>query len=475
MTQPTRHSHFIGIGGIGMSAIAQVLLARGERISGSDLVASEVTRRLEGLGARISIGHAPGAAAGADRVVLSDAIRPDNPELAWAREHGIEIVRRSQVLAEILGAGRGIAVAGSHGKTTTSGMIALILERAGLDPTALLGGELPAFGSNARVGRGEFVVAEACEAYNSFLDLEPEIAVVTNIEPDHLDFHHTFEALQARFEEFLQRIKPGGCAVLGAEDPLLREWARELESRAVTFGVASEADFVARNVEAKGLASEFEVVRRGETLGRARVGAPGRHNVANAICAIAAALQVGAPFAAAAEALAEFRGMKRRFEVVVEAGGITVVDDYAHHPTEIRATLATARPLCRGRLIAVFQPHLFSRTRFLLDDFAQAFGDADRVIVTEIYPAREDPIPGVTGDLLARRLLELSPGKEVAFMAPKDQIAEALAPSLRPGDWVLTLGAGPVDSVAADLSRQLSQLRAPAASGRVEGDHCVRH
>ena len=317
MTRPTRHSHFIGIGGIGMSAIAQVLLARGERVSGSDLVASEVTRRLEGWARASRIGHAPGATAGADRVVLSDAIRPDNPELAWAREHGIEVVRRSQVLAEILGAGRGIAVAGSHGKTTTSGMIALILERAGLDPTALLGGELPAFGSNARVGRGDFVVAEACEAYNSFLDLEPEIAVITNIEADHLDFHGTFEALQARFREFLRRIKPGGCAVLGAEDPLLRGWARELGSRALTFGVASQADFAARDVEAKGLASEFEVVRRGGTLGRARVGAPGRHNVANAICAIAAALQAGAPFSAAAGG----PGRVPRHEAALRGGG----------------------------------------------------------------------------------------------------------------------------------------------------------
>ena len=484
-----RHSHFIGIGGIGMSAIAQVLLARGERVSGSDLVASQVTRRLEALGAQVTIGHDPGAAQGAERVVLSDAIRPDNPELAWAREHQIEVVRRSQVLAEIMRALRGIAIAGSHGKTTTSGMVALILERAGLDPTALLGGELPAFGGNARAGRGDLVVAEACEAYNSFLDLEPEIAVITNIEADHLDFHGTLEALTARFREFLGRIRPGGCAVLGADDATLRGWARELGGRALTFGLDSPADFAARAIEPRGFATEFEAVHRETTLGRVRVGAPGRHNVANAICALAVALRAGVPFSTASAALAEFRGMKRRFEVVTEAAGITVVDDYAHHPTEIRATLATARPLCRGRLIAVFQPHLFSRTQFLLDDFARAFGDADRVIVTEIYPAREDPIPGVTGELLARRLRELAPGKEVDFIAPKQRIAETLAPHLRPGDWVLTLGAGPVDSVAADLSQQLSQPGAPDGSGRVagsnrrggpeglgaEGGHRVRH
>jgi len=485
MGQKTAHSHFIGIGGIGMSAIAQVLLARGECVSGSDLVASPVTQRLQGLGARVSIGHDAGAAEGADRVVVSDAIRPDNPELARAREQGIAVVRRSQVLGEIMSlsprgrdggpgeagaqprGGRGIAVAGTHGKTTTSGMIALMLERAGLDPTALLGGDLPAFGGNARVGGGDLIVAEACEAYNSFLDLDPEIAVITNVEADHLDVHGTLRALQARFREFLGRIRPGGRAVLNADDALLSGWARELGDGAVTFGVESQADYAAREIEAEGLAVAFEAVERGRALGRVRVGAPGRHNAANAICAIAAAMEAGAPFSAA-EALAEFHGMKRRFEVVAETGGITVVDDYAHHPTEIRATLATARPLCGGRLIAVFQPHLFSRTQLLLDGFARAFDDADRVIVTEIYPAREDPIPGVTGELLARRLREAAPGKEVDFIAPKHRIAEALAPHLRPGDWVLTLGAGPVDSVAEDLSQQLSQSGA-------EGGHCVRH
>ena len=448
-------THFMGVGGIGMSALAAVLLSRGEAVSGCDIASSPITDRLAALGAAIHKGHSPSHLAGVSRLIISDAIRPDNPELMKARSDGMPVKRRSQLLGDVMSDGRGVAVAGSHGKTTISAMIALILQRSGLDPTVFIGGELEAIGGNYRAGKGDWILAEACEAYNSFLDLEPEIAVISNVEADHLDFHGTLEHLAGAFVEFVRRIKPGGCLVWCSDRDELRAIAQAAPCRRTSYGLKEGADLLAKDIRLQGFGSRFEVKDRGGI----RLNVPGIHNVLNAAGAAACALEAGVPFGEIAASLEQFRGVRRRFERVGEIGGITLVDDYAHHPTEIRATLAAARPLCAGRLFAVFQPHLYSRTRDFLDGFATAFEDADSVVFTDIYAAREDPIPGVGSALLAERARVLQPGKDIEYIADKAQVAQHLAPRLNAGDCLITLGAGDVDSVARDLLSLLGKKR----------------
>jgi UDP-N-acetylmuramate--alanine ligase len=449
---PDGTTHFMGVGGIGMSGLAAVLLSRGEAVSGCDIASSPITQRLAALGAAVHKGHSPSHLIGVSLLVISDAIRPDNPELMKARDDGVPVKRRSQLLGEIMAHGRGIAVAGSHGKTTISAMIALILQRSRLDPTAFIGGALEAIGGNYRAGKGDWILAEACEAYNSFLDLEPEIALVSNVEADHLDFHGTLENLLAAFSQFVHRIKPGGCLVWCSDRPELQAIAQAAPCRRTSYGLKDGADLLATDIRLEGFGSRFHVRDRGGI----RLNVPGIHNVLNAAGAAACALQAGAPFGEIAAALEQFRGVRRRFERVGQIAGVTVVDDYAHHPTEIKATLAAARPLCAGRLFAVFQPHLYSRTRDFLDGFAASFEDADSVVFTDIYPAREDPIPGVSSTLLAERARALQPGKDIEYIADKADIAQHLAPLLKAGDCVITLGAGDVDSVARDLLPLLS-------------------
>ena len=453
---PAGVTHFMGIGGIGMSGLAAVLLSRGEKVSGCDAALSSITARLQQAGAQVWQGHDPSHLTGVTRVVVSDAIRPDNPELVQARNSGLDVLRRSQVLGQIMSEARGIAVAGSHGKTTVTAMVALILQVAGMDPTVLLGGELDAIGGNARAGHGEWVVAEACEAYNSFLDLEPEVAVLTNVEADHLDFHGTVENLRKAFGQFVSRVKLGGALVWCSDREELGPLLATAACCKVSYSLVGEADFAAQEVSLEGFGSRYRVRVPGGGSQDMRLCVPGLYNVSNALGAAACAWQTGISMDVIAGALAEFRGVKRRFERVGEVKGVTVVDDYAHHPTEIRATLATARGLCQGRLAAVFQPHLFSRTRDLLHGFARSFADADAVVIAEIYPAREDPIPGVAGALLAERIRLAEPGKEVEFIAEKERIAERLVGRLQPGDWVVALGAGDVYAVAHDLVRLLS-------------------
>jgi UDP-N-acetylmuramate--alanine ligase len=475
--------HFIGIGGIGMSALAQLLLARGISVSGSDAQESEMTARLRGLGAQVSIGHRAEAVEGAGRVILSDAIHEDNVELARARVLGIPVVRRSQLLGELMAEKRGIAVAGTHGKTTVTAMVGAILAEAGMDPTVVAGGTYGPLGGNARAGRGEWLVAEACEAYESYLDLTPEIAVITNIEPDHLDHHKTVEHLRTSFREFAARVPPQGCVVLCADRPELREIAgrTRLPQEVVTYGFAPEAQVRGTEAKASGGGGDARHPRptggtcrlwiEGEEVGELRVGIPGLHNVVNALGALAAARRAGAELEAARRALAKFEGADRRFQVLggggdarhprPTGGQVTVVDDYAHHPTEIRATIAAARAAFPGRrLVAVFQPHLYSRTRDFADEFAGALAEADVVALADIYPAREAPLPGVTLGLISKPLEERW-GKKVLWEGPRQEVARQLAPHLRAGDVVLVMGAGDIGEAAHEVVGMLASGRTP--------------
>jgi UDP-N-acetylmuramate--alanine ligase len=459
------HTHLMGIGGIGMSALAQVLLARGERVSGCDLHPSALTAKLQGLGVAFSEGHDPAHVSGAARLIVSDAVKRDNPELVRARELRLPVLRRSELVGELMRDRRGIAIAGTHGKTTTTAMIGLILDRAGFDPTVLIGGELAAFGGNARIGRGHYLVAEACEAYESFLDLDPEIAVITNVEAEHLDHHGTERALMRSFAAFLARVRANGSIVFCADDANARTLAAGASARAISYALDRDADFRAAEVSDDGIGMTFTLLH---PRGRApvRLAIPGRQNVANAAGAIAACAVVGVSAQDAARTLGSYAGVERRFQVTMTAAGVTVVDDYAHHPTEIRAVIAAARPRCPGKLVVVFQPHLYSRTRDFLDGFADALSAADEVIVTGIYAAREEPLPGITGDSIVQALKR--GGKEKArYQANKDAVAALLTATLCEGDWVLVLGAGDIGSVAEDLVATLDCGAArEAARGR---------
>jgi UDP-N-acetylmuramate--alanine ligase len=451
----TGRVHLVGIGGIGMSALAQILLARGVEVSGSDAQESAMTERLAKLGAAVTIGHRGQLVEGATRVVASDAIAPDNAEMQRAREKGLPVQRRSELLAELALGHRMVAAAGTHGKTTVTAMIGAILVQAGADPTVVLGGEYGPLGGNARVGEGDWFVVEACEAYESFLDLRPEVAVITNVEPDHLDHHKTEAHLRESFGQFLRRIEPGGCAVLCADRPELRELSHGSEQEVKTYGLSPEAEVRGTEVELQGLTSECRLWVEGREAGRLRVGAPGMHNVVNALGAVSAALAAGAALAPCREALAEFTGVGRRFEVLAEVGDVVLVDDYAHHPTEIAATVAAARVAFPGRrLVAVFQPHLYTRTRDFAEQFAQALGEADVVVLTDIYPAREAALPGVTSELIAKPL-HAATGKDVRWAREKGSLPGKLAGWTRPGDVVLFLGAGDIGQVAREAARGL--------------------
>jgi len=447
--------HMIGIGGIGMSALAQILLARGFEVSGSDAQTSELTAKLAAQGARVSIGHLGENVEGSTRVIVSDAIHSDNPELARARELELPVQRRSELLAELMAGARGIAVSGTHGKTTVTAMIGAILVGGGLDPSVVLGGEFAPLGGNARVGRGDWFVAEACEAYESFLDLRPEIAVVTNVEPDHLDHHKTEQHLRESFVEFLDGVAPGGSIVMCADRPELGELALPEGRRVVWYGSHEKAEVRGREIETAGREGRCTLLVGGKAVGVLRVASPGVHTVINALGASAAALAAGANVSACLKALEAFTGVGRRFEVVGEPSGVTVVDDYAHHPTEIAATIAAARAAYPGRrVVALFQPHLYSRTRDFAEQFSKALREADLTVLTEIYAAREAPLPGVTSALIADRLRALS-GEDAVLEVAKDEAAAELSTHVGPGDVVLSMGAGDIGRTARELVRRL--------------------
>ena len=440
--------HFVGIGGIGMCGLAELLLAQGYAVSGSDLASGPTVERLRRLGASVAIGHAAEHVGTADVVVASSAVRRGNPELAEAIARGIPVIPRAEMLAEVMRLKDGIAVAGTHGKTTTTSLIAHLLAAAGLDPTVVVGGRVMGSGAaadrtGARLGQGPFLVAEADESDGSFLHLSPVVAVITNIEPEHLDHYGTVDALETAFVAFANRLPFWGRAVLCIDDPGVQRLLPRIARRRTTYGFSAQAEWLAHDVERDGRGSRFRVRRGSETLGETRLAIPGRHNVANALAALTVAAELDVPFARAAEALASFAGVERRFEEKGSARGVRVVDDYGHHPTELRATLAAARGVHAGRLVAVFQPHRYTRTRDLFDDFAAAFHDADLLVLTEIYAAGEPKLPGVEAASLAAAVRERG-HRDVRFIAELEAIPAALAPELREGDLVLTLGAGSI-------------------------------
>jgi UDP-N-acetylmuramate--alanine ligase len=479
---PNTRIHFVGVGGIGMSGIAEVLLTLGCRVSGSDLKESDATRRLASLGGVIRTGPAHDRAhldllgGELDVVVITSAVRPDNPEVAEARRRGIPVIARAEMLAELMRLKYGIAIAGSHGKTTTTSLIATVLRHGGLDPTAVIGGKLPQLGSNARLGQSEYLVAEADESDGSFLHLSPSVAVVTNIDPEHLDHYGDFDRLRAAFLDFINKVPFYGRAVLCLDHPEVAALRERAQKRVVTYGLGAAADFRAEDIEHDGLRMRFTALRHGVRLGPVELAMPGRHNVQNALATLAVSDFLGVPFATYSAALAGFQGVGRRFTVRGQRriGGpvpgaedsareVTVIDDYGHHPVEVRATLAGAR---RGfpsrRVVAVFQPHRFTRTRDLLDDFAAAFGDAALVFVTDIYAAGEPPIPGITADRLCQLMRERGHA-DVHHVAQRAEVARALQPHIRPGDLVITLGAGDVWQVGEELLSLLGSAAPPAA------------
>ncbi|MBI5489195.1 MAG: UDP-N-acetylmuramate--L-alanine ligase [Deltaproteobacteria bacterium] len=458
----TRHKHyrlhFVGIGGIGMSGIAEILLNLGYRVSGSDLKQNDNTARLQKQGARVVIGpHAAGnLGEEADVVVVSSAVRTGNPEVLEARRRGIPVIPRAEMLAELMRLREGIAVGGSHGKTTTTSLIATICAHAGLDPTVVIGGKLNALGSNARLGGGDWIVVESDESDGSFLRLSPRIAVVTNIDPEHLDHYGDFEHLRAAFLQFANGVPFYGLSVLCLDHPVVQGLLPELGKRFATYGLASQADYRALGVrhEHDGWGSAFRLVVRGEDRGEYIVRMPGMHNVLNALAALAVADEVGIAPDKAREALASFGGIQRRFTVVGSAGGVTVIDDYGHHPAEIVATLEAAWGCQPGRIVAVFQPHRYSRVARLADEFTRAFNRADHLIVTEIYAAGEEPLPGVAASKLANAI-RLHGHRDAQFIPDLAAVVAHLQEFVRPGDMVITLGAGDVSWAG----RELLQLR----------------
>ena len=457
--------HFVGIGGIGMSGIAEVLLTLGYRVSGSDLVESETTRRLARLGARIHVGPHCAANVGDDTdvLVISSAVTFSNPEVVGARERKIPVIPRAEMLAELMRMKRGVAVAGSHGKTTTTSLIAAILHEAGMDPTVVVGGKVRALGTNARLGQGEVLVAEADESDGTFLLLSPVVAVVTNIDREHLDYYGDMQRVHAAYLEFIHRVPFYGRAVLCIDNVNVRALLPHARKRCVTYGTALDADWQARSLCVEGLETVFEVWRGGERLGPVRLRMPGRHHALNALAALAVADELGIGFEVGARALAAFGGVHRRFEVRGEEQEVLVVDDYGHHPAEVRATLRAAREGFARRLVVAFQPHRYTRTKDLFAEFLDAFDDAHVLLLTEIYPAGEDRIEGVSGEALYQALRRRG-HLDVRFVPTRAALAEALLEVVHPGDLVLTLGAGDISRTADEL---LALLRSGAPLARV--------
>jgi UDP-N-acetylmuramate--alanine ligase len=451
-----RQIHFVGIGGIGMSGIAEVLHNLGYGVSGSDSKASETTRRLGALGLAVTIGHRAENVGTADVVVRSSAVTAENPEIVAARQRLVPVIQRAEMLAELMRMKYGVAVAGTHGKTTTTSLIATVLARGGLDPTMVIGGRLNALGSNAKLGRGDFLVAEADESDGSFLKLSPTIAVVTTIDAEHLDYYRDLAHIQDVFVQFINKVPFYGLAVLCLDQENIQAILPQVEKRYVTYGLRTQADFLARDITFAGMTSACRVLWKGKPLGRLALKIPGLHNVYNALAAVAVGMDLDLPFDVIRDALGEFSGVDRRFQVRGEARGVTVVDDYAHHPAEIQATLNAAKDGFGRQVVAVFQPHRYTRTQALLSDFSTAFYQADRVFVTEIYPAGELPIPGVSG----RQIAEGVAGhghRGVTFVADKGSLASEVLRVVQSGDMVLTMGAGDVWRVGEEILERLRE------------------
>jgi UDP-N-acetylmuramate--alanine ligase len=468
--------HFVGIGGIGMSGIAEVLLNLGYKISGSDLKRSSVTDRLKSLGAVVCEGHRAENVSGAEVIVTSSAIQPSNPEVEEAHRLHVPVIQRAEMLAELMRLKYGIAIGGMHGKTTTTSMIAAVLAGGGLDPTVVVGGRVDAMGSNARLGRSQYLVAEADESDRSFLKLSPIIAVVTNIDREHMDCYRNLQDIKRAFLNFMDRVPFYGIVVACNDDPMLRSVLPKLKRRMVSYGTRKGSDFQISLTKASWGAgrprpahtaragtpvppqvSSFSVTFRDKDLGEFRLHVPGVHNVLNATAAIAVGVGLDIPVPQIQEALENFRGVDRRFQVRGQVAGITVIDDYGHHPTEIRATLAAARQCGYRKIHVIFQPHRYTRTRDLMEDFVTAFGDADSLQVLDIYAASEEPIEGITGEALAQRISEKG-NASAKYASSFDDAVLATVENAHEGDMILTLGAGSVSQLAAMLLEKLKTI-----------------
>ncbi len=437
--------HFVGIGGIGMSGIAEILIDQGFKISGSDKTESDNTERLASLGSKIYVGHAAAnLGQDVDAVVYSSAVAPDNPELIEAHTRNIPVIRRAEMLAEVMRLKYGIGIAGTHGKTTTTSMASLVLLEGGVDPTVIVGGRLRGLaGSNARLGKGDFIVVEADEFDRSFLSITPTIAVLTTLETDHLDCYRDLEDIKGAFIQFASKVPFYGFVILCLDEPALQEIIPRIKKKIITYGLNGQADLQAVDIAHKENTSRFVVVRHGKDLGSVEIQIPGKHNVQNALAAIAVGLELGVPFEKVKTGIEKFTGVFRRWEVKAELTGITVIDDYAHHPTEIKATLAGAKAGWRRRVICVFQPHLYSRTRDFYDEFGRSFFNADVLVLTDVYPAREEPIQGVNGELIANAAKQFG-HKNVHYVPDKKDIPDYLMKIKEKGDIILTMGAGDI-------------------------------
>ncbi|HVM32373.1 MAG TPA: UDP-N-acetylmuramate--L-alanine ligase [bacterium] len=454
LTQPlgaVKRVHFIGIGGAGMSGIAAVLLSLKYEVTGSDLKPTDVTDRLKSMGAKIAFGHKAANAVGADVAVYSAAVPLDNPEILEAQKRGIPVIQRTEMLAELMRLKYGIAVSGTHGKTTTTSMIGLALTEGKLDPTLVIGGQVDVFKSNAKLGKSDYLVAEACEAFGEFFLLSPMISVITNIDDDHLDYYGSIEKVRDSFVTFANKVPFYGCVILGIDDKQVQAMAGQIKRRVVTYGLGPQAQVQARKIKYEKAGSVFEVARDGKKLGTVKLSVPGRFNIQNALAAISVGLELKVPFKALAAGLSRFHGAQRRFEIKGTYKGAVVVDDYAHHPTAVAETLKAAKHFAGNKkLVVVFQPHLFSRTQLLRDKFGKAFSDADEVIVSAIYPSREKPIPGVTGKTLVEAIRE-NGHKSVASFEDKAALLEYLKTHLTDKQVLLTMGAGDIWKLGQDL------------------------
>jgi UDP-N-acetylmuramate--alanine ligase len=455
MFKKYQHIHFVGIGGVGMSGIAEVLLTLGYRVTGSDARRSDTVERLERLGAKVYLGHEGSHVEGAQVVVYSSAVARDNVEVQTARQRGVPVIGRAEMLAELMRLKYGIAIAGTHGKTTTTSMVAAVLGAGGFDPTVVVGGRVHGLGTNARLGQGEFLVAEADESDGSFLKLSPTIAVVTTVDAEHLDHYADLDAIVTAFLTFVNKVPFYGSAVVCLDDPNIQRMIPRIEKRVVTYGLEAGAELMARRLAFAETRSEFEAVHRGKPLGRVALQVPGRHNVLNALAAAAVGLDLEMPFDKIQTALASFAGVQRRFQIRGEAQGVLVVDDYGHHPAEIRATLAAAKAGFDRRVVTVFQPHRYSRTLHLRSDFLTAFYQSDVLIVMDIYAAGEAPIPGVHARDLADGIAAHGHREVLYLGGDRAAIVDYLCESTRAGDLVLTLGAGDVGQLGGELLKRL--------------------
>ena len=449
-------AHFVGVGGAGMSALANILLARGARVSGSDLKDSKYLRTLSEKGAEVSVGHRKENVKDPDVVVVSTAIPETNPEVVEARARGIEVWPRAQMLAYLAGDRKTIAVAGTHGKTSTSSMVATMLRSMGEHPSFCIGGVVDGVNANAENGSGDLYVVEADESDGSFVFLEPKIAVVTNMEPDHLDHYADFDEIKDVFVDFMQRAHEDGAIIICGDDEDLVQTARRVSNRViVTYGKGAHCDYMYRVTGRKGMGSTFDLIHEGAVVATSSIAVPGEHMVANAAASLVCAAMLGLDLAQAGEGLSTFSGVRRRFDLIDEVNDITIVDDYGHHPTEIAATLKAAASLDYERVVVAFQPHRYSRVQNLVREFGDAFEDADRVIILDVYSAGEAPIPGVSGRSIVASILEQHPRAQVAFIPHRQEITSYLTLMCRPGDIVLTMGAGDVTTIGPEMAKEL--------------------